>query len=115
MDRQSERCPCCFVHGFAKGRMRVDGSLDFFERRFKVHGESELYNKLCRFRAYDVRTEDFSVGYANDEFDVSFRFANRKGLSICRKRKLADLEFQAQLFCRTFCESDASHLWLAIG
>jgi hypothetical protein len=43
------------MHGFAQGRMRMNGRFDFFVRRFERDGQAEFTDHFRRFGADNVR------------------------------------------------------------
>ena len=70
-----------FMHRFAQGRMRVDRRFDFLVGGFERDGEAEFGDHLRRFRADDVRAEDFAVRLADDEFHKAVGLADRAGFA----------------------------------
>ena len=83
--------------------------------RFHFDGESEFGDHFGGVGADDVGTEDFAVGFAEDDFHEAFAFADGKGFAAGHEGEFADFVFEAFFFGGAFGESDAGHLRFAVG
>ena len=83
--------------------------------RFHLDGQAELGDHFGGVGTEDVGTEDFSVRFAENDFDEAFAFAHGEGFAAGHERKFADFVFEAFFFRRPFGQPDAGHLRFAVG
>ena len=104
-----------FVDGFAERGMRVDRGDEFFVGGFHLDGESELGDHFGGVGAKNVRAEDFAVGFAEEDFDKAFAFADGKRFAAGHEGEFSDFELEAFFFGGALGQADAGHLWFAVG